>query len=34
VATAPEAADVDVIEDIAEDVGDIDAAEAPPADQN
>jgi small subunit ribosomal protein S6 len=33
-ATAPEAADVDVIEDIAEDVGDIDAAEAPPADQN
>ena len=33
-ATAPEAADVDVVEDIAEDVGDIDAAEAPPTDQN
>jgi len=34
VATAPEAAEPEMGEDVVEDVGDIDAAEAPPADQN
>jgi small subunit ribosomal protein S6 len=33
-ATAPEAAEPEMGEDVVEDVGDIDAAEAPPADQN